>query len=265
MFEGVTTVAFLAGRLRRAGVGIGGLVLPLRDPRLFAKQVATLHELSGRRLTIAPAIGGHEVDFRIMQRPFERRGRLMDEYLAVLHAIFYGEHPVSFAGPSVAFENATLYPKPVGLRIWITGESEPAWARVVRWGAGWFTSYPAVDDYRAKLAQLRDTAARAGRDPDSIETAATMFVCIAESREAAMRICERSLLNRFGSLERGLARSIVGGAAEVADGLARRYEAGLRYLELKFWAHTPAQFMEMMSRVAADVLPAVRALGTRGG
>src|SRR5438046_6753463 len=81
-FEGLTTLALVGGRLRRVGLISGGMVLPLRNPVLFAKQVATLNELSGRRLTIAPAIGGVEHDFEIMQVPHKQRGRLMDEHLA---------------------------------------------------------------------------------------------------------------------------------------------------------------------------------------
>ena len=44
-FESVSTSAWLSGRLRRIGVGIAGLVVPLRDPRVLAKQLATIDRL----------------------------------------------------------------------------------------------------------------------------------------------------------------------------------------------------------------------------
>jgi alkanesulfonate monooxygenase SsuD/methylene tetrahydromethanopterin reductase-like flavin-dependent oxidoreductase (luciferase family) len=259
-FEGLTTISFLAGRLRRIGIGMHGIQLPLRDPRLFAKQVATIHELSGRRLTIAPAIGGPEKDFAIMQVPFRLRGRLMDEHMAAIHAIFFQEHPVSFAGERVKFSDATLYPRPIGLRLWVTGETEPAWHRVVRWGTGWFTSYPPVDEYVPKLARLRELATAAGRDPDEIDTAATVFLCVESTRERALAVASRSLVERWGSVEQGLGKAIVGDVAEVQEQLAARHAAGLRYLELKFFAHTPESFMEMMARTAEEVLPPLRRL-----
>src|SRR5207244_4759028 len=79
-YESLTTAALLLGRLRRIGVGIGGLILPLHEPRLLAKQIGSLHELSGRRLTIAAAIGARRDEFEVMQVPFSARGRLRDEH-----------------------------------------------------------------------------------------------------------------------------------------------------------------------------------------
>jgi len=259
-FEGLITLALVGGRLPQVGLGIGGLALPMRNPLLFAKQVATLHELSGRRLTLAPAIGGVEHDFEIMQVPHKLRGRLMDEHLAVLHRIFFTDHPVSYEGPYVKFENATLYPKPKDLHMWITGESEPAWQRVARWGSGWLTSYPTVADYPAKLARMREIVAAAGRDPDTIVAAATVFICVDRTRERALEIASRSLVDRFGTLEVGLEKAVVGSVDEVREQLAERHRIGLRHLEVKFFAHDLDSYLEMLARTAEDVLPALRHL-----
>lgn len=259
-FEGLTTIAFLAGTVPRIGVGMGGIALPLRDPRLFAKQVATIHELSGRRVTIAPAIGGVEHDFEIMQVPFRMRGRLMDEHLAVLDAIFNGEHPISYDGPHLKFSRAFLYPKPRDLRLWITGETEPAWHRIAKWGSGWLTSYPDPAEYAAKVARMREIVAEAGRDPDTIVTAATVFLCVESTRERAIDVAARSLTDRFGSVEKGLARAIVGSVAEVQDQLSERYALGVRYLELKFLAHDLEAYLEMLARTGQEVLPPLRKL-----
>src|SRR5262245_53369262 len=46
-FETVTSVAYLAGLCPGIDVGIAGLVLPLRDPRVLAKQLMTMQVLSG--------------------------------------------------------------------------------------------------------------------------------------------------------------------------------------------------------------------------
>ena len=259
-FESLTTVALLAGRLRRIGVGAHGIILPLRDPRIFAKQVATIHELSGRRLTISPGIGAFPKDFEVMQVPFEQRGRLLDEHLAAIHAIFNDPQPVSFEGRSVRFTGATLYPVPSGLRLWVTGESEPAWRRVVRWAGGWFTSYPAMAEYRPKLARLRQLAVEAGRDPDRIDAAATCFVCIGRTREAALELCGPTLVQRFKSMERAFEVAAIGTAEEVGERLAERYRSGLRYLEIKFMCRTSDDLLEMMERLATEVLPPLRRL-----
>jgi hypothetical protein len=46
----------------------------------------------------------------------------------------------------------------------------------------------------------------------------------------------------------------------VQEQLAARYRAGLRYLELRFWAHDPASWLAMVERTSADVLPALRTM-----
>jgi alkanesulfonate monooxygenase SsuD/methylene tetrahydromethanopterin reductase-like flavin-dependent oxidoreductase (luciferase family) len=259
-YEGLTTVAFIAGRVQRIGVGMHGIQMPMRDPRLFARQVATVHQLSGQRLTIAPAIGGPEKDFDIMQVPYHERGKITDEHLAVLHTIFHSEHPVSYEGSYVRFHDATLYPRPTGLRLWITGESEAAWRRVAKWGSGWLTSYPPLQQYAEKLARLHEIALAAGRDPAAIDTAATVFVCVEATHDQAVRVADRSLVDRFGSLASGLQKAIIGDVADVQEQLALRHQAGLRYLELKFLAHDPHSFVEMLARTCEEVLPPIRKL-----
>jgi probable F420-dependent oxidoreductase len=265
-FESLTTLAAVAGRCEKIWIGVHGLILPIRDPRLFAKQVATIHELSGGRLIIAPAIGGFREDFDLMQVPFERRGRLLDEHLAVLDAIFHQPHPLSYAGPHIRFENATLYPIPQGLRIFVTGESEPALRRVVRWGDGWFTSYPALKEYVPKITRLRELASESGRDPDAIDTGATCFVRLDDTREQAVEIVRPSAEQRWGSLERGFEKAAIGTADDVLAHLRERYDAGLRYVELKFFARSVDELLEMIERFAAEVLPPLRSLRhTDGG
>lgn len=259
-YESIATAALLAGRCRHVGIAIGGLQAPLRQPLVLAKQIATVHELSGRRLTFAPGIGGGPKDFELLGLPYERRGKLFDEYLEVLHAIWSSEYPVSYRGPTISFEDATLYPRPQGLRLWITGETEPGLRRTVRWGSGWFCAYPELGEYAPKVVRLRELATEAGRDPDAIDTAAIIFVCVAETRERALAIGVPTLAARFKSRERALAVSAIGSVADVRELLAARYRAGLRYLELRFVCHDPESWVEMLEMVASDVLPALRQL-----
>ena len=259
-FESVTSAALLAGRFPRIGVGIGGMVVPLRQPLILAKQIASLHELSGRRLTIAPGIGGWLKDYELSAKPYGRRGRLLDEYMTALYTIFYNEHPVSLSGETLQFQDATLFPRPAGLRVWITGESEPAFNRVIRWGSGYFTSYPTVEAIRERSARLGELAEAAGRDPAALDFAALLFVCIAPTREKALEICMPTIGKRFKSSERALAVSVVGSRAEVLEQLADRYRAGLRYVELRFVCHDTSSYEEMLEETATEVVPSLRQL-----
>ncbi len=91
-------------------------------------------------------------------------------------------------------------------------------------------------------------------------TAATVFLCVGSTRQRAVEIASRSLIDRFGSVESGLTKAIVGDASEVQEQLAQRHAIGLRYVELKFLAHDLESYLEMIARTAQDVLPPLRRL-----
>lgn len=258
-FESITTAAALLGRLQRIGVAIGGLVLPLRDPRWLAKQATSLHELTGRRLTLGPGIGGVPRNFEVMNLRFAERGRLFDEHLAALHALCYRAPPVTFDGPAIKFTEANLYPHATGLRILVAGEGERSLHRAAKWGHGWLTSYPDLPSYAAKVRKLRELVSENGRDPDEADTAVLFFICIAETRERALEICGPSLTKRFGSLERAQEVAIIGTPREAIERLLAVHRAGGRYVHLRPVIPSPEAWMEMVRWISAEVLPPVRA------
>ncbi|MGH2456605.1 MAG: LLM class flavin-dependent oxidoreductase, partial [Candidatus Limnocylindria bacterium] len=249
-FESITSSALLAGRLRRIGIGIAGLVVPLRDPRILAKQLATIDQLGGSRLVVAMAIGAIRGDFEVMGVPFGRRGRLSNEYLAVLRAILRGDQPVSYHGDAISFADGTFLPRPDGLRMWVTGSSEPGLRRAARFADGWMTVYQSLEAYGGFVRQLAAYAAEEGRSPDDLGTGYETYVCVAATREEAIAIARRSLEGKFTTLEAGLEVCIVGDVDGFLERCAAYRAAGAEHLELKFIAHDLPQLHEMMAMVA---------------
>lgn len=249
-FESVTTSALLAGRLRRIGIGIAGLVVPLRDPRVLAKQLATIDRLGASRLIAAVAIGAIRGDFDVMGVPFERRGRLANEYLTVLRAILDGEQPVSVEGETLSFADGTFLPRPNRLGLWVTGSSEPGLKRAARFADGWMTVYQDVEAYAGFVQRLGELAAEQGRDVTTIATGYETYACVAETRDEAIAIARRSLEGKFDTLERGMEVCIVGDMADFLERVSAYRAAGAGHVELKFIAHTVPQLHEMMSRVS---------------
>lgn len=249
-FESISTSAWLSGRLRRIGVGIAGLVIPLRDPRILGKQLATIDRLGGSRLVVALAIGAIRGDFEVMGVPFERRGKLSNEYLSALRAILDGEQPVSVAGETISFTAGTFLPKPQRLGLWVTGSSEPGLKRAARFADGWMTVYQSTDAYAAFVARLGELAEEQGRSMDTMATGYETYVCVAESRAEAISIARRSLEGKFETLEKGMEVCIVGDINDLLERVAAYREAGAGHVELKFIAHTVTQLHEMMERVA---------------
>ncbi|HEX2141707.1 MAG TPA: LLM class flavin-dependent oxidoreductase [Candidatus Limnocylindria bacterium] len=249
-FESVTTSAVLAGRLRRIGVGIAGLVIPLRDPRILAKQLAITDALSGGRLTVALAIGNVRGDFEVMGVPFERRGKLSNEYLGALRAILRGEQPVSYQGETISFTDGTFLPQPKNLRLWVTGSSDPGLRRAARFADGWMTVYQSTEAYRAFVEQLGAFAQEEGRSPDDLEKAYETYVCVAATQDEAVAVARRSLEGKFKTLDAGLDVCIVGDPDGFLERCAEYRAAGAGHLELKFIGHDVGQLHEEMAILA---------------
>lgn len=249
-FESLSTAAVLGGRQQRVRIAIAGLVLPLRDPRILAKQVTTVEQLTGGRLLLAFGIGAITNDFDVMGVRFDRRGRIMNDHLAALRAIFGEQQPVSFESKSVSFADGTFYPRPTRLPLWVTGASDAGLERAVRYADGWMTVYAPVEAYAEAIHRLHGFARAAGRDEQSIDTGIETYVCVADTRDKAIAIARKSLEHKFKTLEAGLDACIVGSVGDVREKLERYRAAGARHAELKFICHDVAQMAGMIAAVA---------------
>ncbi len=255
-FESLSTMAFLAGMGQRLKVGVAGLVLPLRDPRVLAKQMATLSVLSGGRATFALAIGAIPNDFEVMGVPFHRRGRITDEYLDALHAILSPAPTASFQGKYLTFKDGEFYPKPDDISLWICGTSDAAHRRVARIGRGSLCVYLSVEEYAAHANRLTQRLLGAGRSPADVVFGLEFFVTVAPSRRQAIDIARRSLEHKFGTLERGLEVSMIGTPQEVQERIAAYAGVGVQFFEFKFVCHDTKAMLEMMESLASSVTPA---------
>jgi probable F420-dependent oxidoreductase len=134
-----TAMAFLAGATTRIRVNSAVIVLPYHHPVDFAKAVSTLDVLSGGRVTLTFGVGMAPGEFAALGVPFERRGAVMDEYVAVMKELWTAETP-RFAGEWVQFSDVVFEPKPVQRPhppLWFGGRSLVSLRRAAREGDGW--------------------------------------------------------------------------------------------------------------------------------
>ncbi|OBB55727.1 LLM class F420-dependent oxidoreductase [Mycobacterium sp. 852013-51886_SCH5428379] len=169
-------LAFLAAHTDRLGLATGVLVLPNHHPVVLAKRVATVDVLSGGRVRLAVGTGWLAEEIAACGTDFATRGRRADEQLQVLRALW--ERPpgdgvscgVSFHGESFDFDHAASYPKPVGrIPIHIGGHSRAAARRAGRFGDGFQPLGVSGAELAGLVAEMREAAERAGRDPDALE------------------------------------------------------------------------------------------------
>jgi alkanesulfonate monooxygenase SsuD/methylene tetrahydromethanopterin reductase-like flavin-dependent oxidoreductase (luciferase family) len=256
-FESLSLLGYLAGATRRIRLGVAGLVLPWRDPRVLGKQLATIHEMSGHRLVTGVAIGRFEDEFEAQQVAFRERGRITDEYLACL-ATLLGSSPVTtFRGERVRIEGAEYFPKAEDLPIWICGASPQAHRRLARFGRGWLPGPMTVDEYRLGAAQIAGALGAVGRSIDSVERGLEVFTAIAPTDDHAQAIARRTLERQWSDATRGAARALVGGPATIITRMREYTSAGVTHFELKFICHDVDMMRGMMRTYADRVVPSL--------
>jgi probable F420-dependent oxidoreductase len=159
--------AAVTDRLR---VGTGVLILPLRNPLVLAKELATLDHLSGGRVDLGVGLGWLREEFDVVGVPWDRRGSRAEEYVAAMRALWTTD-PTDFAGEFVNFARVRCNPKPAqrSVPIHIGGASRAAAERAGRIGDGFF---PGKGNLAELVDIVRQTAVAHGRDPNAIEVMA---------------------------------------------------------------------------------------------
>ena len=111
-FEPLMMLATIAAKTSVVRLGTGILVLPMRDPVLLAKQVATLDHISGGRVTLAVAVGGYRDEFEglVPDLADANRTHLMTEGIEALRVLL--EQPRStYEGKYRRFVDVESYPE----------------------------------------------------------------------------------------------------------------------------------------------------------
>jgi probable F420-dependent oxidoreductase len=165
-------MAYVAARTARIRLATGILILPQHNPVITAKQVATLDYMSGGRVMLGIGVGWLREEFETLGVPFEERAARADEYIQVMRELWGAERP-SFHGRFYDFDGAYCRPQPVNgtVPILVGGHSRAAAKRAGRLGDGFFPARGAAPEL---ISVVRQAAAEAGRDPDTIEFTASM-------------------------------------------------------------------------------------------
>lgn len=257
LYEAMTALTFAAGMTKRIRLFPTGISLPTRDPRLLAKQAATLHELSGGRFMLGVTIGASADEFEVMQVPFTERGKRTDEYLEVISRIFSAEPLTSVEGRTVSFKNGEFYPKAGDLPIWLCGKGEAAMRRVARYGKGFLPAGFTLDLYREKIPQLDAQLAKVGRSREGdVICGLETFILIRDNAELAKRDAASTLIYWYQDLDKGLNCNMVGTPAMVIEQIRGYVDIGVSHFELKFIARSLEDQLAMMQLIADQVVPA---------
>jgi alkanesulfonate monooxygenase SsuD/methylene tetrahydromethanopterin reductase-like flavin-dependent oxidoreductase (luciferase family) len=123
MLDVLQTAAELCRATTRLRVGASVLLLPIRNPRTLARELASLAELTGGRFDLGVGVGWSSEEVAACESDFKTRGRRCTEYLHDLTE-HWGEGL-----------DGTAQPAP---RMLIAGHSAAALRRAAAAGTGWY-------------------------------------------------------------------------------------------------------------------------------
>lgn len=268
--DSLMTLSHVAAITQTPKLGTSILILPVRQPAVLAKEVATLCHLSGGRYVFGIGAGWYGPEFEACGVHKSQRGRRTDEVLEATMALLSGPD-VSFSGRYYTLEDVTVEPHPASLPpVWVGGGRQlgheaspehggmhPNVLRRIATADGWIARPTCPPEgIAADLEEIR--AARDASMPP-ITVAHENFTWIVESSDRDAVIAEQQ--QRFAGVvsdERPWdyidAVYLPGTVDDIQRKLQARIDAGVEYLML----HTLTPDLEQLELIAKHVLEPLR-------
>ena len=148
VFESITTLGFLSSITESVQLGTSVLLVPLREPLVLAKQIATLDSLSNGRVMIGVGIGWNKKEFDLLGYDFKNRSKTVAENIDIMRKMWAGDYTK---------QGYSCEPMPVsdnGPPILIGGQSDGALKRVASIGDGWHPVGISAQEYDLGIQKI---------------------------------------------------------------------------------------------------------------
>lgn len=270
-YDVLITMAMIAQATTRLRVGAGLLVMPMREPVMLAKQVATLDQLSGGRFMMGVGIGAYREEFEAWagnRFPGARRGDMLEEGIAAFHNLST-QKVSTFEGQYYSFKELEVAPKPLQtpFPLYIGGHNEASLERAAKYGQGWLPGWRPFHEIADRIALIRRRAAELGRDPSAIEMAPQFSLLLGKTDESAVDTYMKSGLvaHRVSLAYTGrdpkhqVTANLVGSPQTVIDKIGQLRDMGVDHLAAMVVAvNSQSEYEDQCRWFAEDVMPHVR-------
>ena len=252
--EPLQTLSYAAALTARVKLATGILVLPVRNPVLLAKEIATLQALSDGRFVLGIGPGWHKQEFEVTGSRLEERGQRTDEMVEALRVLLEQE-VASFHGRYYRFEAVSIQPHVGALpEVWVAGGSRqpdptddpdihdtygyihPSVVRRILRHKRWLSRCSGTQEWVVRDWQLiREAAREAGQDASTLvfgHCNFTYFTPFAD-HEAALTAQRPYFFRAMGtrrSLEHLQASYLLGTTREIVERLEALAAAGCTYM-----------------------------------
>lgn len=148
VFETMTTLGFLASSTETVQLGSSIVLVPLRDPFVLAKQIATIDSLSNGRVIVGVGIGWNKKEFDLIGHDFKNRTKTLEKNINIMKKMWSGEY---------SKQGYSCKPMPAsnkGPPILIGGQSNGAKKRVALIGDGWHPVGISLTEYNSGMQEI---------------------------------------------------------------------------------------------------------------
>ncbi len=271
--EPLVALSLVAGVTERVKLGTSVMVVPIREPVLLAKQLATLQFLSNNRFILGAGIGWYPPEYAATGVKKSERGPRTDEILDIVVPLLEGK-TVTYHGQYYSIDDVLIEPTPSQRpEVWIGGGSQladtaspdlPRFVDAVKKrilnAEGWVprpTCPP--EDIARDWDELQVYMTEHGRDPSELVVAHENFFHFVGTQDPVKaREEQHQAMLRVMSEARGpeyLERVYLFGTPdEVVESLQARVDAGVQSFMLHTMTPDPAQ----LEQWATHIIPHVR-------
>jgi len=189
VLDPIEALTFVAAHTSRIGLGTSVLDIPFYNPVTLARRLTSLDILSNGRLRAGFGLGWSADEFEAAGANQKERGARADEFLSALKTI-WTEDPVEFHGKYFSVPASIIGAKPVQKPhppIYLAAYAPAALKRAATLANGWMPVGIPLEGMTAMIAQLRQLAKDAGRDPLSLEVIVGANISIAPQALGADR------------------------------------------------------------------------------
>ena len=218
-YESLVTLAAAGAVTERIGLLTNILLAGTRNPILLAKEAASVHQISGGRLTLGLAAGSRADDFEVAGTSFEDRGDRLDRDLETLHLAWEGGSVGGSSKPIVPVANG-------GVPVIIGGMTDRSIRRALRWGVGWTAGGSPPEQVEPFAKRVREAWEGSDREGEPRLVALTYFA-LGEGNDERSAAYIRDYYAYVGPYVDAVAESVPRTPEAVLDQLKRFEDIGI--------------------------------------
>src|SRR5262249_21820442 len=179
VLDPLDTLTWAAANTRQIALGTSVLDMPYYNPVLLARRLTTLDVLSGGRVRVGLGLGWCKDEFDTVGRPMTRLGKLADEFIAVLKAIWTTD-PAEFHGTIYTLPRSIIQRRPIQKPhppIYLAAFTPGALRRTAQLSNGWNPVMLPIATMKEMMASIKRMAREAGRNSGEIEVIVRANIC----------------------------------------------------------------------------------------